>query len=329
MQDKLFAISQTGVSHLLADTERYFSPCQDSYKIVDFPGEDIPDWNGSLHGTIIAVADGHGNPVYHGSSEFGSKLAVEAATECMLELVTDYEKTKDVEIFWGFPKMVTTAWRMRVLEHAKGRFPEKDLRKRFSKEQAYEDYLERIYMDYGSTLLVTVVLPEEKLLIAAQIGDGDILMMYHSDPKGEVHRLADENPRREFGSNVTDSLCMYRADERFQMEILDGKESSKDAEILEDFVLLVATDGISSGALSEMHYLDGYCKRRMENYMLAERQSGRHFMRRYIENEMEKEMRFYSTDDMTVVFMAVNDRDDEEGEDGKSKELAEKLGLEW
>ena len=40
-------------------------------------------------------------------------------------------------------------------------------------------------------------------------------------------------------------------------------------------------------------------------------------------------MRFYSTDDMTVVFMAVNDRDDEEGEDGKSKELAEKLGLEW
>ena len=154
MRDKIFAISQTGVSHLSADTERCFSPCQDAYKIVDFPGEDAPGWNGKLHGTIIAVADGHGNPVYHGSSEFGSKLAVEAATECMLELVADYEEAKDAEVFEVFPKMVTTAWRMRVLEHAKGRFPEKDLRKCFSKEQAYEDYLERIYMDYGSTLLV-------------------------------------------------------------------------------------------------------------------------------------------------------------------------------
>lgn len=329
MRDKLFAISKTGVSHLSADTERYFSPCQDAYKVLDFPDEDNPNRRGGLRGTIIAVADGHGNPVYHGSSEFGSRLAVEAATDCMLKLISDYEITKDADVFWGFPKMVTTAWKMRVLEHAKGRFPEKDLRKCFTKEQVYEEYLERIYMDYGSTLLVTVLIPEEKLLIAAQIGDGDILMMYHSDPKQKVHRLASDNREQEFGSNVTNSLCMYQADEKFQMEILNGKECSEDAEILKDFVLLVATDGISSGALSEAHYLNDYCKKRMKNYMLAERQSSRHFMQRYIENEMEKEMRFYSTDDMTIVFMAVNDRDDEDGDKGESKKLAEKLGLEW
>ena len=90
MRDKLFVISQTGVGHLSADTSRSFSPCQDAYKIVDFPGVEVPDWDGSFSGTIIAVADGHGDPVYHGSSEFGSKLAVEAAVDCMLELLKGY-----------------------------------------------------------------------------------------------------------------------------------------------------------------------------------------------------------------------------------------------
>ena len=323
MRNKLFAVSQTGVSHLSADTNRIFSPCQDAYKILEFPSEVI-GWEGNLHGTIIAVADGHGNPIYHGSSEFGSKFAVKAATECMLELLSEYEKTNDVEVFSCFPRMVITAWKTLVLEHAKGRFPEKDLRKRFSKEHIYEDYLERIYMDYGSTLLVAVALPEEKLLITAQIGDGDILMMYRSDSEHEVHRLANANGEREFDSNVTDSLCMYRADRQFKMEILNGKESSEDAKILEDYVLLVTTDGISSGAFSEFHYLNDYCRWRMENYMFAEKNSERHFIQSFVEKEMEEKMCFYSTDDMTVVFMAVNDRDDE-GDDSTSKDLTERI----
>ena len=318
MQDKLFAISQTGVSHLSADTERSFSPCQDAYKVVEFPGKDIPDWKGTLCGTIIAVADGHGNPVCHGSSEFGSKLAVEAAVTCMLELISAYEKDGDVDQFEGFPKMVVTEWKTRVLNHAKGRFPEKDLRKRFSREGAYEEYLERIYMDYGSTLLVTVVIPERKLLIAAQIGDGDILMVYKAEPGEEIHRLVNGNPHREFGSNETESLCMFRADEKFQMTIFDGQQYLEDAEILKDFVLMVTTDGISSGAVSEYHYLDCYCRSRMRAYMNAACKSERLFVQEILENEIEKELCLYSSDDMTVVFMAVNDRDHDEEENSSN-----------
>ena len=329
MRDKLFAMTKTGAAHLVADPDRSFSPCQDAFKVVDFPSADAPEWKGELNGTIIAVADGHGNPLYHGSSEFGSKLAVKAAVECMLELVAEYEESKDTEVFSMFPRLVVQSWKMKVLDHAKERFPETDLRKCFYREQEYEAYLERIYQDYGSTLLTVVVLPEEKLLVAAQIGDGDILMMYHSDSERKVHRLANDDLLREFGSNVTDSLCMEDADKKFQIQILNGKESRKDEQILEDFVLLVTTDGISSGAISEMHYLEDYCKSRMESYMHAERKASRHFIRRFIENELEKEMRYYSPDDMTIVFMAVNDRDDDEGDDGSSRKLAESRGLVW
>ena len=77
---------------------------------------------------------------------------------------------------------------------------------------------------------------------------------------------------------------------------------------------MVASDGISAGALSEYHYLQEYCKKRMEYYMSAKNAAERRFMQEWIENEMEKEMCFYSTDDMTVVMMAVNDRDEKEGE---------------
>lgn len=46
----------------------------------------------------------------------------------------------------------------------------------------------------------------------------------------------------------------------------------------------------------------------MRAYMNAKNQSQRMFMQEYMEKEMETKMRDYSTDDMTVVFMAVNDR---------------------
>ena len=63
--------------------------------------------------------------------------------------------------------------------------------------------------------------------------------------------------------------------------------------------------------------------------MHAERKASRQFIRRFIENELDKEMRYYSPDDMTIVFMAVNDRDDDEGDDGSSRKLAESRGLVW
>ncbi|MBQ6832901.1 MAG: protein phosphatase 2C domain-containing protein [Lachnospiraceae bacterium] len=307
-RSKIFAISQTGVSHLSADTSRCFSPCQDAYKIMNFSDSDILDYRGYLNGTILAVADGHGNPICHGSSEFGSRLAVEAAVECMMDLVKEYEKTLDANVFQYFPKMVVTIWRDWVMEHAKGRFPEQDLKRRFKNEQAYEAYEQRIFMDYGSTLLAAVAIPETQLLVAAQIGDGDLLFLCRSDKNGEVRRLIRGNPEQEFGSNRTDSLCMHDAEKKFQMLILDGSEDEAVREQLDDYVLMLATDGISSAALSDYHFLSDFCRPWMSGYMNVERKDERKRLEELFGQIMEKDMRFYSSDDMTVVLMAVNDR---------------------
>lgn len=312
-RNKVYAISQTGVSHLSADTANCFSPCQDAYRIVNFTDTDLLYYRGYLNGTILAVADGHGNPVYHGSSEFGSRLAVEAATECMMDLIKEYEKTLDVNVFRYFPKMVVTIWREWVLEHAKSRFPEKDLKKRFKSEQAYEAYERRILMDYGSTLLTAVAIPEEQLLIVAQIGDGDMLIRCRSDKDGEVRRLLRGNPDQEFGSNYTDSLCMGDAESKFRMLILDGDEDETVKDQLDDYVLMLATDGISSAAISDYHFLDAFCRPWMNAYMGVEKHDERKRIEEYFEQFMEKEMRYYSGDDMTVVMMAVNDRIEKDG----------------
>ena len=46
--------------------------------------------------------------------------------------------------------------------------------------------------------------------------------------------------------------------------------------------------------------------------MGVERNEERKRLEEYFEQFMEKEMRFYSSDDMTVVMMSVNDRMEEE-----------------
>jgi len=311
-RNKVFAISQTGVSHLSADTASRFSPCQDAYRIVNFSDTDILDYRGYLNGTILAVADGHGNPIYHGSSEFGSRLAVEAATECMMDLVKEYEKTLDSGVFQYFPKMVVTIWRDWVLEHAKYRFPEKNLKRRFKNPQTYEAFEQRILMDYGSTLLAAVAIPETRLLVVAQIGDGDMIFLSRSKKDGEVCRLLRGNPDQEFGSNRTDSLCMQDAEAKFQMLILDGSEEDETRAKLDDYVLMLATDGISSAALSDDHFLSDFCRPWMRAYMGVEKKDERSRVEEYFEQFMEKEMRYYSSDDMTVVMMAVNDRMEKE-----------------
>ncbi|MBR5266935.1 MAG: protein phosphatase 2C domain-containing protein [Lachnospiraceae bacterium] len=309
MRDRLFAISQTGVSHLTADTRRPFAPCQDAYKIYEFSEDDILEYKGNLKGTIIAVADGHGNPIFHGSSEFGARLAVEAAVECMMDLVNEYEKTPDPIIFKCFPKTVVTVWRDWVIEHALNRFPEQDLKKRFKNTQAFTEYCQRILMDYGSTLLTVLVIPEKNLLVAAQIGDGDLLIMHHSEQEPNVHRLIRGNPDEEFGSNRTESMCMHDAEEKFQVLIMDGERDEEVKKQLKDFVLMAATDGISSGALSENHFLNDFCRVWMKAYMNSENETERKSVQNLMEDRMENEIRYYSPDDMTLVLFAVNDRD--------------------
>ena len=104
MKHHIFAVSQTGSGHLLTGPERSFAPCQDAYKVLSVPNQEYKAWNSQMECHILAVADGHGNPTRHGSSEFGSKFAVEAAVETMLQLAQAYEESSDPEVFCFFPE---------------------------------------------------------------------------------------------------------------------------------------------------------------------------------------------------------------------------------
>lgn len=305
MKHHIFAVSQTGSGHLLTGPERSFAPCQDAYKVLSVPNQEYKAWNSQMECHILAVADGHGNPTRHGSSEFGSKFAVEAAVETMLQLAQAYEESSDPEVFCFFPEKVTKLWQEKVLAHAKTRFPEQDLRKRFKKEAEYLAYENKILTSYGSTLLAVTAIPEKKLLVSAQIGDGEIVFLAKNARDPYPVKLVRGNKRHVYGGNVTDSLCNSDAIQRFELSILDGKADEEAGVWLEKYVVMAATDGISSGALSERKFMEDYCAPRMQAYMDAEDDSARRWVRESIEGEMLEEMPLYSMDDMTVVMLNV------------------------
>lgn len=308
MKHHIFAISQTGSGHLLTGPERSFAPCQDAYQVLSVPSAKVPAWTSAMECHMIAVADGHGNLTRHGSSEFGSRFAVEAAVDTMVQLAGDYEKCHDTEVFLQFPQRVTELWREKVLSHALTRFPEPDLRTRFRNEEEYQTYVQKIMNAYGTTLLTVVAIPEKKLLISAQIGDGDIVFLSKNAVPQEPVKLVYGNRRHVYGGNVTDSLCNPDALQRFEMSILDGNKDEEAAKWLEDYVLIAATDGISGAALSERKFMNDYCGPRLRAYMDAKNEEERTWVRERMEDEMRKEMTYYSMDDMTCVMMAVNDR---------------------
>lgn len=312
MKHHIFAISQTGSGHLLTGPERSFAPCQDAYKVLSVPGREYAAWDSPMECHILAVADGHGNPTRHGSSEYGSKFAVEAAVEIMLQLAKAYEENNDPEVFCLFPERVTGLWQEKVLAHAKTRFPEQDLRKRFAKEADYLAYENKILTSYGTTLLTVTAIPAKKLLVSAQIGDGEIVFLAKSSDNPYPVKLVRGNKRHVYGGNVTDSLCNIDAVRNFELSILDGRADEEARTWLDEYVVMAATDGISGSALSERKFIEEYCAPRMQAYLEAEDDNARNWVRESIESEMRDDMARYSMDDMTIVMLNVKCETDAE-----------------
>ena len=162
--------SVIGASH-----ERSGLPCQDSS--WSYTGEAY---------TIIAVADGHGDPS-HDLSETGSKLAVQSATNILKELADNVANQTDVLLSRmvrdDFPRLVVRRWREAVKD---------DFRNRTVSPKD-EDILEEeiiAYSRYGTTLIAAIV--TETQAIYAQIGDGDIVLL-REDASYELFSPIDQN----------------------------------------------------------------------------------------------------------------------------------------
>jgi serine/threonine protein phosphatase PrpC len=146
--------SVIGASH-----ERAGLPCQDS------------SWSytGGTY-TMIAVADGHGDPS-HDLSEIGAELAVHSATDILKKLADDVAVQKDVLLSRmvrnDFPRLVVRRWHEMVRDDFRNRT--------VSSEDDLTIEETAPYSRYGTTLIVAIV--TETNVIYAQIGDGDIVLL--------------------------------------------------------------------------------------------------------------------------------------------------------
>lgn len=168
-------ISVINCSVIGASHERSGLPCQDSS--CSYAGEAY---------TIIAVADGHGDP-RHDLSEIGAAFAAQSATDILKNLADDVANQKEVSLSRmvrdDFPRLVVRRWREMVRD---------DFRKRTvsSKNQVIIEEELVPYSRYGTTLIAAIV--TDTVVIYAQIGDGDIVLI-REDESYEMFSPNDQN----------------------------------------------------------------------------------------------------------------------------------------
>ncbi len=158
MKRIVFGSSVQGASHIRSGTE-----CQDSYKKL------ICD-----DGTIImAVADGHGSKSCP-YSKTGSGIAVNVFCKIMEEYVTNFGGVPEMLLTYlnreGDTKVaqaIDAEWKKRVYKN------HRDNKREIPLDENGEKILQKIYAQYGTTLLGLMLTNE--FLFAFQIGDGDII----------------------------------------------------------------------------------------------------------------------------------------------------------
>ncbi len=192
MKINVIDCSVIGASHV-----RSGLPCQDSSS--SYTGETY---------TIIAVADGHGDPS-HDLSEIGARLAVHSATDILKKLADDVASQKDVLLSRmvrdDFPRLVVRRWR----EMVKDDFCNRPVSSEEEAATAVAIDEETVpYSRYGTTLIAAIV--TETNVIYAQVGDGDIVLL-REDGSNEIFSPNDQN----LVGGATLSLSGHEAARRF------------------------------------------------------------------------------------------------------------------
>jgi len=269
--------SQRGSSHV-----RQNLPNQDaiSHHLAD----------GGLPPVILAVADGHGSAKSF-RSEVGSRLAVETAIEVCREFLDSMQGAdpstvkNDAEL--RIPPRIFQAWRQRVKEHFQQN-PFTDGELAHLPEQAGEAERnpaaepDRIFVCYGSTLLVAAV--TSQYLLSFQLGDGDIVVVSGDD--GVVDRLIPKD--NTLIANETTSLCQDdgRRYVRYRFQLFRDSPPN---------MLLLSTDGYSNSFASPDAFLKAGA-----DYLNAIRTEGAEGVRKELPKWLVETSENGSGDDITV-----------------------------
>lgn len=198
---------------------------------------------------MIAVADGHGDSKCF-RSQVGSRIAVKIAIDLLEEVSKCSSKSSNLSILKGnlessFSIKLHSLWKKEVeksfLTAGFSRLnvtrPEISFDLRSEKPPCIS---EDSYLAYGTTLVSALV--TRNLLMFAQIGDGDVLVI---SSNGEIYSPVPDDER--LLGNATTSLCSPEAskDFRFFIERLSGKPP---------LLIMLSTDGLSNSFASEEEF---------------------------------------------------------------------------
>jgi Protein phosphatase 2C len=188
------AASCTGASHQTAGSAN-----QDAYATLTVDGV-----------TVVAVADGHGDPS-HFRSRHGARMAVDVAVELTSRAALGAAGPQDLHASLERQVMpqVVIDWRRNVLDHVRSDPIVED-----GKEKRVGSGDQALVRAYGTTLIALVATPTA--LGIAQIGDGDAVAAFVD---GGVIRPLPDDPALD--GIHTSSLSQVDAVDSMRVSVLD------------------------------------------------------------------------------------------------------------
>ncbi len=231
MNNNIFAFSatETGYNHI-----RINKVCEDASDFYD---------DEKMH--ICVVADGHGSDNYP-RTEFGSKIAVDAAIKNVIEFVNTAEKSQVIndaennfERMNQLAKSILCSWYESVEEdYSKKPFTEKELEKvsdKYKNRYLSENIEERkVEKAYGCTLIIYVITDDYSF--GMQIGDGKCVLI---DENGQFLEPIPWDDDCQL--NVTTSICDDDAIDEFRFYISDKMPTA----------VFIGSDGIDDSYANE------------------------------------------------------------------------------
>ncbi|MBM7555495.1 protein phosphatase 2C domain-containing protein [Halanaerobacter jeridensis] len=256
------------------------------------PNQDAIKWETENGNLVMAVSDGHGS-LKHFRSEIGSKLAVKAAVEIMLEEVDVGNLTDDMlnkiktRVKDKLPQRIVNQWRDKVKEHyqnnlfsldrvAQAKLMKLEEEKGIAKRKKIEDnYIKA----YGATLLIVLI--TEKFSLYFQLGDGNISILAED---GKKMLFAAEE---QFGP-ATNSLCMSEASNKVKISLIPFSEE------LPLFILL-STDGYINSFRNDKDYF-----KVIDDFIDLAKHHGIEYINENLSQWLEKTSQQGSGDDITL-----------------------------
>jgi serine/threonine protein phosphatase PrpC len=260
---------------ILGDSVRGAAHCRNGK-----PNQDAWDALQNEHGTVLAVADGHGSRKYE-RSDVGAKLAVHAALALLNDFARQHQQTEDIRQIKQsadyLPRRLVQAWREAVDSEDNGQT---------------EDSKQR-YTLYGTTLLAALVTVNYALYL--QIGDGDLLVL---TKERQLQRPIPKN--NQLIANETYSLCEDKAVYHIELSLQFFNPNPPPE------LIFLATDGYANSFPNETEF-----EQAVQEFQQSCATHGIKTIQTHLADWLTETSEQGSGDDVTVAIMLSNHLTDE------------------